>query len=301
MGAIDFNLPATHNPAIGRVYAEMEQAKVNTLWVTMGKDPKGGIHNFSLPLLAELRNLVQTVKSSNGHWNQTGQPEPIHYAVMKSDDPEYFNLGGDLDHFRACIAEGNRAGLYDYSKQCLDLMYDWATLSSGKMTTIALVQGRALGGGFECALSADYLIAEEHSSFGFPEIMFGLFPCTGGMSLLARRVGVYQAERMMTNKRIYTAPELLEMGVIDEMCPTGQGPHAVEKFIESHASRRMARMMLQASRHRIAPLDYAELARVVDDWVEAAMHLTPEELRAMDMLIMMQKGPQARRTLRLAA
>lgn len=290
MNTVDL-FPAT-KPIPTRVTTELNAAKVNTLWVSLAKAPNGDLQNFSLPLLAELHGLVQTIKSNAGQWTKAGLRVPVHYTVMRSEHPEYFSLGGDLRHFRACIGEGNRAALYDYSKQCLDLMYDWATLANGQMTTIALVQGRALGGGFETALSADYIVAEEHSSFGFPEIMFGLFPCTGGMSLLARRIGVYQAEKMMTSKRIYTAPELLQMGVIDEICPTGQGTVAVERFIAEHASRRAARLMLQRARHRLAPLDYQELSQVIDEWVETAMQLTPAELRAMDMLIMMQQGQQ---------
>ncbi|MBK9258240.1 MAG: hypothetical protein IPM54_00200 [Polyangiaceae bacterium] len=112
------------------------------------------------------------------------------------------------------------------------------------------------------------------------------------MSLLSRRVGVHRAERMMTDKRIYSAPELLEMGVIDEMCPTGHGVQAVERFIAAHAKRRAARLALQHSRYRIAPLDYHELSVVVDEWVETAQHLSAEEIRTMDMFIMMQQGLQ---------
>ncbi|MFD2271570.1 crotonase/enoyl-CoA hydratase family protein [Undibacterium arcticum] len=223
-------------------------------------------------------------------WHRDGNTIPIHYAVMRSEHPDYFSLGGDLNYFRDCIRRQDKSGLYHYSRLCLDMLYDWATSSGDSMTTIALVQGRALGGGFESALSADVLIAEEHSEFGFPEIMFGLFPCTGGMSLLARRVGVYQAERMMTNARIYSAVELKEMGVVDEICPRGDGNLAVTKFISHHAKRRVPRLMVQRSRHRIAPLDYAELLAVVDEWVEVAMGLPAAELRVMDMLIMMQAG-----------
>lgn len=291
MGVFDLHLESTQAHSANQVFAEFDIAKVNTLWVTMKKN-NSGIQNFSLPLLAELSSMLQTIKSNNGQWHHAAGFAPIHYAVMQSEHPEYFSLGGDLNHFRDCIGNGNRAGLYAYSKQCLDLMYDWATLSKGRMTTIALVQGRALGGGFETALSADFLIAEEQSTFGFPEIMFGLFPCTGGMSLLSRRIGVHQAERMMTNKRVYSAPELLDLGVIDEICPSGQGVQATERFIRTHAARRVARLMLQRSRYRIAPLDYNELSLVVDEWVEAAMQLSADELRAMEMLILLQNGPQ---------
>ncbi|MDB5776225.1 MAG: hypothetical protein JWP38_2358 [Herbaspirillum sp.] len=290
MKAVDFVLPTSEKYVSDRIAVELDTALSNTLWVTMKKEPMGATQNFSLPLLHHLSALIHTIKEHGPQWHADGNTIPIHYAVMRSEHPDYFSLGGDLNHFRNCIRQQDKSGLYHYSKLCLDMLYDWASCSGDSMTTIALVQGRALGGGFEAALSADFLIAEEHSEFGFPEIMFGLFPCTGGMSLLARRVGVYQAERMMTNARIYSAAELKEMGVIDEICPRGEGNLAVTKFISNHAKRRVPRLMVQRSRHRIAPLDYAELLTVVDEWVEVAMALPAAELRMMDMLIMMQAG-----------
>lgn len=275
--------------SIGRIRAQLDTALGNTLWITLARDPNGGTQNFSPPVLNELRQMLDLIRAQDGHWAVDAQVVPLHYAVMRSDHPEYFSVGGDLQHFRASIGNRDWQALHNYASQCLDLMHDWATLTSKDMTTIALIQGRALGGGFETALAADFLIAEEHSSFGFPEIMFGLFPCTGGMSLLARRIGVHQAERIMTSKRIYSAAELLEMGVLDEVCPTGSGTLAVERFIAEHRSRRNARLMLQRSRKRLAPLDYSELATVVGEWVETAKTLSAGELRAMDMLIMMQQ------------
>lgn len=292
MKAVEFVVPALQRQISNRLEVEMDVSLSNTLWVTMKEDPTGAIQNFSRPLLQDLETLVDTIKENGHNWRHQGHLEPIQYAVMRSEHPDYFNLGGDLSYFRDCIARQDKNGLYQYSKLCLDTMFEWATSSNTSMTTIALVQGRALGGGFELALSADFLIAEEHSEFGFPEIMFGLFPCTGGMSLLARRVGVHQAERMMTNARVYSAPELKEMGIIDEICPRGAGNATVTKFITNHAQRRVARLMLQRSRHRIAPLDYAELLTVVNEWSSLAMTLEASELRAMDVLIMMQAGVQ---------
>jgi len=210
--------------------------------------------------------------------------------VIQSDHPDYFSLGGDLDHFAQCIKSRNRDALHEYAIRCLDLMYGWATRWNGTMTTVALVQGRALGGGFETALSADFLIAEEQSTFSFPEILFGLFPCTGGMGLLARRVGVYQAERMMTNGRIYTAAELLEMGVVDELCAKGTGVGTVHKFVKKHARHGSARLALQRSRYRLAPIDYNDLRCVVDDWVDAAMALKKSDLAIMEQLLRMQQA-----------
>jgi DSF synthase len=292
MGALDFILPASEKHVSNHIAVELDPKLFNTMWITMKKDETRAVQNFSLPLLNNLQALVHTIKENGSNWYSEGKMVPIHYAVMRSAHPEYFSLGGDLKHFRHCIQQRDRESLYQYSRLCLDIIYDWATGSNSDMTTIALVQGRALGGGFETVLSADIVIAEEHSEFGFPEIMFGLFPCTGGMSLLARRIGVYQAERMMTNARIYSAKEMKDMGLIDEICPRGEGNHAVEKFVAGHAKRRLARKMLQRGRRRLAPLDYAEMLIVVEEWVDVALKLSNEELRVMDMLIMMQQGTQ---------
>lgn len=260
----------------------------NTLWIKMLKEPVR--QNFSLPLLAGLQTLLQGIKDERLTWKHNGSVHSIQYAVLKSEHPEFFSLGGDITHFRKCIDRNDKSALFDYSKLCLDILYEWSTMFNGRATTVALVQGRALGGGFESALAADFLIAEEQSEFGFPEILFGLFPCTGGMSLLSRRVGVHEAERMMTNGKIYTAQELKDIGVIDVICAQGKGEEAVESFVAQHSKHMMARLMLQKSRYRLAPLDYEELVTVAEEWAETAMKLPEEDLRVMEMLGLMQTG-----------
>ncbi len=272
-----------------RVVANFRENQHNTLWVSMTRARPGEVQNFTPDLLNDLGVLQCAIRDSGVMWPSTGVPQPVDYFVLKSAHPDYFSLGGDLAHFRECIRYGNRRGLRDYSMQCADMVCEWAE-QSNRTTTISLVQGRALGGGFETALAADYLIAEEQSECGFPEILFGLFPCTGGMSLLARRVGVWQAERMLRNGKIYPAAELLQMGIVDEICPKGQGVLAVEKFIAEHHKHAPARLALQRARARLAPLSRDELHRVVDDWVEIAMALGESELRVMDMLIQMQRA-----------
>lgn len=92
----------------------------------------------------------------------------------------------------------------------------------------------------------------------------------------------------MTNKKVYSAVELYDMGLVDEICATGEGELAVERFVANHSSRLKARVKLQQSRYRNSPLDRVEGVRIVEDWVETAMRLSAEELRAMDMLILMQ-------------
>ncbi|MBL8261530.1 MAG: enoyl-CoA hydratase/isomerase family protein [Xanthomonadaceae bacterium] len=273
-----------------RTTTELHRGKNDSLWLTLHADDERGINNFTPTLLSELREVIGALKRDDGRWDTLAGPRNVSYIVVKSSDPEYFSVGGDLSYFRRCIAERDADALREYSTHCLDLLMDWSTLMKDRMTTVSLIQGRALGGGWEMALSCDYIIAEEHSSFGFPEIMFGLFPCTGAMGLLTRRIGAVQAERIMTSGRVYTARELHSMGLVDEVVPTGSGERAVEDYIVRHGNRREAFLKVQQSRIRMAPLDYIEGMRIVDDWVELAMRLSPAELRSMEMLIMMQSS-----------
>lgn len=292
MGALDLQIPLLQPNISDRISVELDRGASNVLWITMKRPSDGGCQNFSLSLLHGLRDVIHAIKGNAGRWIAEGQLLPVQYAVLKSGHPDYFSLGGDLRHFYACIERKDKDALYQYSRLCLDIMYEWATSLNSHATTVALVQGRALGGGFEAALSADYLIAEEQSEFGFPEILFGLFPCTGGMSLLARRVGAYEAERMMTDARIYSAAELKQKGIVDEICPRGEGTLAAERFIAAHGKHRNARLMLQRGRHRLAPLDYSELLTVVGEWAEAAIDLGETDLKVMDMLIRLQRDFQ---------
>lgn len=276
-----------------RVDTEVRRLQSDTFWITLRKDAATGLQNFTPDLVREFQGIADDL--------QHGRIAALRYAVVQSADAEYFSMGGDLRFFRDCIQRRDAVRLRDYSMRCLELLLSWNGDIKDTSTSIALVQGRALGGGFEMALSMDYLIAEEHSSFGFPEIMFGLFPCTGAMGLLSARIGARQAERMMTNKKIYSATELYDMGLVDEICGRGEGELAVERFVASHASRQKARLKVQQSRCRHAPLDRAEGVRIVEDWVETAMCLSAEEMRTMDMLILMQQREAAMPVRQIAA
>lgn len=294
MGAIDFGLRQETSFTGSRVYAGRVRAGLieglqGALSVSLIATP-GIRQSFTLETLGALESVFADVGHGSPVWPAMGAVEPLKYMLIRSEHPDSFSLGGDLEHFSRCIKSRDRQGLHDYAMRCLDLMYGWATRWNGTLTTIGLVQGRAFGGGFETALSADYIVAEEQSTFSFPEILFGLFPCTGGMGLLARRVGVHQAERMMTNGRIYKAAELFEMGVVDELCPNGTGVSTAHKFIRKHARHGASRLALQRSRYRLAPLDYQDLRAVVDDWADAAMALKKTDLAIMEQLLRMQQA-----------
>jgi DSF synthase len=161
--------------------------------------------------------------------------------------------------------------------------------------TIALVQGDALGGGFEAALSHDVIVAEKSAKFGLPEILFNLFPGMGAYSFLSRRLDSVRAERMMLSGRLYSAEEMHEMGVVDIIAEDGAGAVAVSNFIEQHRRASKARMAIAKMRDIASPVTLKEMLDITDLWVETALTLEPRDLRKMRHLVAAQdrRAPNA--------
>lgn len=77
---------------------------------------------------------------------------PVDYVVIASSVPGVYNLGGDLELFRRSIGEKDRESLLGYARACIEPLYLNAVhLNRPNVKTLTLVQGDALGGGFECA------------------------------------------------------------------------------------------------------------------------------------------------------
>jgi len=248
-----------------------------------------GRASFNLQLLDELSAFVRTIAESGGVVSQDANDEPIKYAVIASAVPGVFNLGGDLALFRDAVSEQNRKSLVQYGRRCIDNQYPWYCNFGLPMTTISLVQGDALGGGFECALSSTVLVAEESARMGFPEILFNLFPGMGAYSFLHRKVGRRVAEEMIGGGVIYSARQLYDMGVVDVITPDGTGEAAVYSFIRKHSKAGNARRGLETVRSSVDPLTHEELVRVVEIWADTALKLSSRDLKIMERLLRAQR------------
>jgi len=145
-----------------------------------------------------------------------------------------------------------------------------------------------LGGGFECALSASVLVAEESTRMGFPEVLFNLFPGMGAYSFLARKIGRRSAEELICSGNLYTARQLYDIGVVDVLAPDGAGEAAVYSFIKKHSKSANGRRAIEMVRREIEPVTHAELMRVVEIWADAALRLTERDLRMMDRIVRAQ-------------
>jgi DSF synthase len=218
----------------------------------------------------------------------------VNYYVTASRTPGVFNLGGDLSLFVLLIKAGDRQALSHYARLCIDVQYPRSqSFFSPTLTSIALVQGDALGGGFECALSLDMIVAERSAKMGLPEILFNLFPGMGAYSFLSRRIGAIATEKMITSGRIYTAEELHEIGVVDVLAEDGKGAETVREYVAEHGRKHNAHRALYQARRRVNPIPLDELRDVVDIWVEACLGLGEADLRKMGRLTAAQDRRRA--------
>jgi DSF synthase len=232
--------------------------------------------SFTPALLADLAEMQRSLKLMFA----SGEA-PIHYYVLGSQLPGIFNLGGDLSVLAERIRERDRSSLVHYARACIDVLYQNAVSFDLPVVTVALVQGDALGGGFEAALSCDVIVAERGARFGLPEVLFNLFPGMGAYSFLARRLGAAQAEKMILSGRIYTAEELYDMGVVQALAEPGMGEQAVREYIDRNARRHNAQAAVYRAGRRVWPVSYDELKDITDLWVEAALNLRESDLRKM--------------------
>lgn len=243
-----------------------------------------GVPCFSLDLLNELRAHDAALEASGGRLLHNGELHQVRYYVAASKVENVFNLGGDLALFVQLVKAQDRDSLAHYAKLCIDNMYPRICSYNSPLTTISLVQGEALGGGFEIALSSHVIIAERRSRMGMPEILFNLFPGMGAYSLLARRVGMKQAEQMILSGRVYTAEELFQLGVVDEVAEDGAGETAVRDYVRRNEKRRNGVQATFTCRQHFHPITYAELLGIVNIWVDAALRLEDKDLKLMSRL-----------------
>ncbi len=245
---------------------------------------------FNPALLADIRAYYEFLAASKARIDCFGEEHDIEYVVLASATHGVFNLGGDLDLFKQLIDVRDRQGLLRYGRACIDVLYRNYIGHDLPVTTVSLVQGECLGGGFEAALSSDVIIAERSARFGFPEIIFNLFPGMGAYSFLERRIGQRGAEDLITSGKIYSAEEMATLGVIDRVADDGNGEAEVAALIRRRDRSRNGHSALAAARRRVHRIEFSELLDIVEIWVDSALRLNPRDLKLMQRLVSRQNG-----------
>lgn len=235
---------------------------------------------FTLDLIGDMRRQQEAIAR---------RPEEVDFLVTASMTPGVFNLGGDLDLFRKLSVAGDYDGLLHYATQCVDGVYNYLVGLGTETMTIALVEGDALGGGLELALSNNLVIAQRGVKMGFPEMLFNLFPGMGAYSILARKIGPRIAEDLITSGRVLTAEQMHDLGLVDYLAESGEGEAVVRKVIASRRANLHGYWAYQrAKQHGPLRISHTELLEITREWVEAACSIGSRDRKVMERLVRAQ-------------
>ena len=179
-----------------------------------------------------------------------GADESVRAAIITGGD-KVFAAGADIKEMQA----------FDYVDMVerAHLIQDaYRALAELPIPTIAAIEGYALGGGCELAMTCDFRVASKEATLGQPEILLGLIPGAGGTQRLVRFVGQSKAKDLVFSGRFVKADEALEIGLVDELVDAGTAYEAALERARTYA--KMPRIALRFAKeliNRSADVDLA--------------------------------------------
>lgn len=144
--------------------------------------------------------------------------DEVRVVVVTGAGPKAFMAGADIKEFPT-LMQGKAGVAGKFAAQAHSM---FNRLDSFPKPTVAAINGLALGGGCELALSCDLRVAGENALLGLPEIKLGLFPGGGGTQRLPRLIGEAKAKELMYTGDFITAQEALRIGLVNSVVPQAE-------------------------------------------------------------------------------
>ncbi|HEV8519322.1 MAG TPA: enoyl-CoA hydratase-related protein [Burkholderiales bacterium] len=195
------------------------------------------------------------------HMTELGNDNAVRCIVLTGNDKS-FAAGAD-------IKEMSGVGTVDMILR--DSLKLWRALAACPKPVIAAVNGFALGGGCEIAMTCDIIIAGESARFGQPEVKIGITPGGGGTQRLTRAVGKYKAMKICLTGELFGAKEAFDMGLVSEVVP------------DAEVEKRALEMAKQIA--ALAPLAVQQIKEVIlagqDASLETGLRLEAKAIQLM--------------------
>lgn len=158
------------------------------------------LNAMNMDVAKELVTLFETL----------GKDDSIKVIILTGEGDKAFSAGADIEYMSKISADESE----EYAK--LGQLVT-ATVENVKQPTIAAVNGFALGGGCELAMSCDIRIAANTAKMGQPEVTIGIPPGWGGTQRLMRIVGIAKAKELVYTGKMIKAEEAREIGLVNQV------------------------------------------------------------------------------------
>ena len=145
-------------------------------------------------------------------FEKTGTDDSVKVIILTGEGDKAFSAGADIEYMSKISPDES----VEYAKLGQLLT---ATVENVKQPTIAAVNGFALGGGCELAMSCDIRIASDTAKLGQPEVTIGIPPVWGGTQRLLRIVGIAKAKELVYTGKMIKADEAKEIGLVNHVVP----------------------------------------------------------------------------------
>jgi len=139
-----------------------------------------------------------------------GKDDDVKVIILTGEGDKAFSAGADIEYMSKISPDESE----EYAK--LGQLVT-GTVENVKQPTIAAVNGFALGGGCELAMSCDIRIAANTAKMGQPEVTIGIPPGWGGTQRLMRIVGVAKAKELVFTGKMIKADEAREIGLVNQV------------------------------------------------------------------------------------
>ncbi|MGN6389353.1 MAG: crotonase/enoyl-CoA hydratase family protein [Burkholderiaceae bacterium] len=248
----------------------------NILWMMLKGDPRP---SFNLTMLGEIAELRRAVL-------ETGMR--VDFWVTGSSVPNIYNVGGDLAYFASHIRDGDRDGMRKYAHACIDAIYHAMTGFEVGAVSIAMVEGSALGGGLECALAHNYVLAQKDAKMGFPEIAFNMFPGMGAYSFVSRMASMRLADKLIMSGETHTAEWFAREGLVNHVFDAGNAYRSVRTLVDEVRPKLQGCRAMIKAKQRVLGITRAELIDITNEWVDTAFEIGEHDLAHMERLVALQ-------------
>ena len=136
--------------------------------------------------------------------------ENLRGVILTGSGDKAFVAGADITTMQN-MTPMQAKGFVELGHECM------RAIETFKTPVIAAVNGFALGGGLELALSCDFIYASQNAKMGLPEVNLGIFPGFGGTQRLGRVIGRNRAKELTYTAKMISADEAFQMGLVNKV------------------------------------------------------------------------------------